>query len=144
MHLSCLRKVLEERFPPLEVSSDEGLDDSPEQMATAQNAVLQYGLGIARRIDEDAKRYGRRRRATTTPVTPTASRNTTPTTPDNGREPAGRPAVPRTTTTTQVDNPGAQTTDGLGSVRSRGQPRLLQCRSQSTVQQQCRRSVQPV
>ena len=72
--------MLEERFPHLEVSSDEGLDDSPEQLATAQDAVLQYSLGIARR-KEDAKRYGRRRRATTTPVTPTASRNTTSPTP---------------------------------------------------------------
>ena len=70
-HLSCSRKVLEERFPPLEVSSDEGLNDSPAQRATAQDVVLQYSLGIARRIDEDAKRYGRRRRATTTPVAPT-------------------------------------------------------------------------
>ena len=92
-HLSFSRKVLEERFPPLEVSSDEGLDDSPEQMATAQDAVLQYGLRIARRIDEDAKRYGPCRRATQTSVTPTASRNTTPTTACNGREPAGHPAA---------------------------------------------------
>ena len=94
-HLSCSRRVLEERFPPLEVTSDEGLDDSPEQVATAQDAVFQYGLGIARRIEDDAKRRGRRRRATTIPVSPTASSHTTPTTPTT------TPPKARTTTTPQ-------------------------------------------
>ena len=54
------------------------------------------------------------------------------------REPTGHPVALPTTTTTRVDSFGAQTTDGFGPVRGPGQPRVQQCRNQSTEQQQCR------